>query len=173
MTKETVEPGTPADESPLALLDTRCQFGPLFFLRHLGAFVRERCPDPSEGLPIVLLHLVDGEVLDVCHAIGLAPGWAALAVNDTERSPETKMMRTELVPYETIHRVTIRSVRPAEVHVGFAQDQVPQVLSAATAADIRSPEAALRAAATPAPHVHHQPRASREGRDGGRTERVR
>jgi hypothetical protein len=131
-----------------ALLEPECPFGPRFFLTQLRAFARDRCPDPAEGLPVVHLHLGDGEVLDICHLIGLAPRWVALAVRETEGKEGPSVMRTELVPYEVIHRVTIRAARPAETHIGFDQGRMPQVFADAEPGPPPSPEEALRAAAT-------------------------
>jgi hypothetical protein len=123
----------------LAQIDGRVAFGPAFFLTHLRAFVRDRCPDRSEGLPVVELHLETGETLDVCHVIGLANSWAALAV----REGGGGAMRTELVPYRTIHRVTVRAGAPGP-HIGFEQDHVPHLLKQA---EMLSPEQALQIAA--------------------------
>ncbi|MEK6606693.1 MAG: hypothetical protein AABZ30_03440 [Myxococcota bacterium] len=64
----------------LAKIDARFPFGPLFFLTQLRGFVRDRCPDPAEGLPVVEVHLPSGEGLDVCHVLGVTPLWVALAV---------------------------------------------------------------------------------------------
>lgn len=152
MNEEAAEPEeSDGQQTPVATHGARSPFGPMFFLRHLTAFVRERCPAPSEGLPAVLLHLMDGEVLDVCHVIGLAPDFVALAVNDTERDAESREMRTEIVPYETIHRITVRSVRPAERHVGFVQERAPQVFERIGMAGGRRPQVVLRVAATMPP----------------------
>ena len=106
------------------LEEMRCPFGPLFFLGHLKAFVRDRCPDPSEARPVVRLHLIGGDVLDVCHVIGLAPGFAALAVYEDGG----RRMRTEIVPYIAIVRVTISADR-RESEIGFGQTQPPAILS--------------------------------------------
>ncbi len=139
------EPARP--EAVEALLEAECPFGPRFFMTQLRAFARDRCPDPAERLPVVHLHLGDGEVLDVCHLIGLAPRWVALAVRETEGKEHPPAMRTELVPYEVIHRVTIRAVRPAETHIGFDQSRMPQVFADGEPGAPGSPEEALRAAA--------------------------
>lgn len=98
-------------------------FGRSFFLGHLGAYVRDRCPDPDEALPFVHLHLVNGEMLDVCHVIGLTPRWVALAVYEGT----SRAMRTELVPYETILRITISPGHALENHMGFRQEAPPAV----------------------------------------------
>jgi hypothetical protein len=129
-----------AVESLIAGLGKQEPFGPDFFLAHLGAFVRQQCPDPAEGLPAVELHLHTGEIMDVCHVIGLAPGWVALAVRDSTAADAP--MRTELVRYDLISRVTVRPIHGRRGHIGF-DDQRPAILSS----EIRSAEEALTAAA--------------------------
>ena len=149
--KRETQAEPPRPNAMEALLEPQCPFGPRFFLAQLRAFARDRCPDPAERLPVVSLHLGDGEVLDVCHLIGLAPRWVALAVRETEGKEHPPAMRTEFVPYEIIHRVTIRAVRAAETHIGFDHGRMPQVLAGAEPDAFRSPEEALRAAATATP----------------------
>jgi hypothetical protein len=134
-------------EALVALAELQAPFGPNFFIRHLRAFARERCPDPSERLPAVQLHLTSGEVLDLCHVIGLAPAWIALAVHETDRPSGAPLMRTELVPYANIHRVTIKSVRRAEGHIGFDHGHPLRAFVPALEGEPPSPEEALRAAA--------------------------
>lgn len=116
-------------------------FGPGFFLRQLRAFARDRCPDPGEGLPAVQIHLGTGEVLDLCHVLGLGQAFVALAVLDGEGEP--RRMRTELVPYQLIVRVTIR-LTGSRGQVGFDLDHAPRILGAARPL---TPEAALERAA--------------------------
>jgi hypothetical protein len=62
--------------------------------------VRDRCPDPKENLPMVRIHVSDGEALDVCHIIGVSPRWVMLAVRDAGNQGDG--MPVELVPYEII-----------------------------------------------------------------------
>ncbi len=132
------------------LLGARCPFGPGFFLSQLRALARDRCPDPAEHVPVVELHLSDGTALSVCHVIGLAPAWIAVAVyEDPER--ESASMRTELVAYATIVRVTIRAGRHDDHRMGFRQDGSPPLLTETT------PEDALRALATTHRHVETDP----------------
>ena len=129
-------------------------FGPGFFLGQLRAFARDRCPDPSEGLPRVELHLATGEALDLCHVMGLAPCFVALAVRDGSGSEP--QMRTEIVPYSFITRVTIRPLRGAGGHVGFDLHHDPEILAQGDSA-----EETLRAASSLGPEHPHPPRASR------------
>ena len=140
MDKEKSAPSAPAAEAAqetlmqaareaLAHADAHCPFGPSFFLGQLSAFVRDRCPEPSERLPSVELHLVTGEAVDVCHIVGVAPRWIALAVWSRDATTDDRML-TVLIPYETIVRVR---VRPAHTHgdrIGFDQAKpVPLRLS--------------------------------------------
>lgn len=128
-------------------------FGPGFFLGQLRAFAREWCPSPSEALPSVALHLATGEVLELCHVMGLAPTFVALAVHDETKGGDraAAAMRTELVPYALITRVTIRPRRGSGAHVGFDPGHAPRVMANGT-----SPEETLRAVAS-APPEHEKP----------------
>jgi hypothetical protein len=119
-----------------------CPFGPSFFAHQLRAFVRARCPDPSEALPSVQLHLADGDAIEICHIIGIAPRWLALAVIEEHRPVAAPTMRTEIVPYELVSRVTVRPFRPGSGHVGFEVERNPELLSGRD-----TPEAAFLAMA--------------------------
>lgn len=117
-------------------------FGPGFFLGQLRAFARDRCPDPAERLPSVTVHLVSGEELELCHVIGLAPGFVALAVRERASVAGAMAMRTELVPYVCLARVTIRPITDRAKQVGFNAEGMPPLLER-----FSSPEEALRSAA--------------------------
>ena len=93
----------------LQAVESRCPFGPRFFANQLGGLIRDRCPQPTEVRPVVEVHLHGGEVLDICHIIGLAPAYAALAVYGAPPRSTPRPMRTELVPYASIARVAITS----------------------------------------------------------------
>ncbi|MBI2375630.1 MAG: hypothetical protein HYV07_16665 [Deltaproteobacteria bacterium] len=97
-------------------------FGPLFFIEKLGELVRDRSPKPEEGLPLVHLHLADGEVLDLSHVIAFGDRFAAFAVYEGSESP-TEKVRTELVPFEIITRISIRTQEAAEPQIGFRLDR--------------------------------------------------
>jgi hypothetical protein len=116
-------------------IDPRTPFGPAFFAKSLAALVRHTCPDPRDALPAVELHLAGGEVLHVCHIIEIEPTWIALAVRDRGSGE----MRTELVPYSSIVRVTVWGSSSEGPRVGFVQDRAPAVFL--------TPEQALQAAA--------------------------
>ncbi|MBI2829274.1 MAG: hypothetical protein HYX77_08405 [Acidobacteria bacterium] len=118
--------------------DLACAFGPSFFLGHLGRFVRDRCPDPKENLPLVQVRLADGETLDVCHIVGVSPRWVMLAVRDAAGPRDG--MALELVPYEIVQRVCIRTRGAEGASIGFTQTRPPEILA---------PETLLRAAMPP------------------------
>lgn len=134
---------TTADEQARQLVPLS-PFGPAFFVGQLRAFARDRCPDPAESLPIVEIHLATGDVLDLCHVMGLAPAFVALAVREGPgHGARDARMRTELVPYTLITRVTIRPVEAGAAHVGFDLHRAPEVLASGASA-----EETLRAAAS-------------------------
>lgn len=143
--KETPRRGAMA---ALAAAESGVVFGPLFFLQHLRGFVRERCPEPQEGLPQVRVRLADGLELDICHIVGVTPKWIALAVYDTERDEESTRMRTDLVPYSMITRLVIRTESERGVHpMGFNADREAPVLGPRAEGALRTPEEALKALA--------------------------
>lgn len=130
----------PAEAGPTVVASY--PFGPEFFLEHLRAFARDHCPDPAEGLPRVLVHLVSGEQLELCHVIGLAPGFVALAVR--ESAADSHVMRTELVPYACLARLTIRPSADETKQVGFNTEHAPRLIR-----PVASPERVLSLAAGP------------------------
>lgn len=139
------EPGAKPNETAEALalaLLAKHAFGPSFFLAQLAGFVRDRCPAPDERLPVVELHLQGGEVVEICHVIGVAPAWVALA---TRERHAREMMATVLVAYEQITRVEIRAAASEEHRVGFFQERPPRILEP----DGQTAEAVLRAASEP------------------------
>jgi len=132
----------------LTAADRRATFGPLFFLQHLRGLVRDRCPEPKDGIPSVEIHLMDGETLDVCHIIGIAPGWIALAVHEREGQERVAQLRTELVPYPFIARVSIQTTRHEGSHpIGFNVGTEPELYGHLPSSTAMTPEAALRALA--------------------------
>jgi hypothetical protein len=76
---------------------------------------------------VVLIHLVEGETLDLCHVIGVAPRWVALAVRASRSEPsvEAHRMRTVLVPYAHVVRVTMQPESLDASGLGFRQAVAP------------------------------------------------
>jgi hypothetical protein len=132
----------------LTAADKRAYFGPLFFMQNLRGLVRERCPVPADGIPSVHVHLMDGEDLDVCHILGIAPGWIALAVHEREAPEGSARLRTELVPYPLIARVSIGTTQHEGSHpIGFNAATEPEMYSTVASIKGMTPEEALRAVA--------------------------
>jgi len=131
----------------MAEVDAGCPFGPGFFLQQLRAFIRDRCPDPSEALPSVQLHLAEGERIEICHLIGIAPRWLAIAAIEEGHALAAPSMRTEIIPYALISRVTVRPFQPEPGRLGFEVARGPEILSG-----LDSPEAAFLAMAGVTPH---------------------
>ena len=113
-----------------AAADRVCAFGPSFFLTYLARFVRDRCPDSTEHLPTVQILLADGETLDLCHVIGVSEHWVLLAVRDG--GSQTATMAVDIVPFQLIRRVCIRTRRAEGGAVGFAHSHAPEIVGAET-----------------------------------------
>lgn len=113
-----------AELQELVLSEMRAPFGPRFFLAQLAAFVRDRCPEPAEHLPRVDLW-IDGERVGICHVMAITPLWVAVAARGDE---EDARMRTELIPYSSIGRVTIGRAVTGGRGAGFEQEHRPFVI---------------------------------------------
>jgi hypothetical protein len=107
-------------------IDARWPFGPLFFVSQLRGFIRDRCPEPN-ALPELELHLADGQALDVCHVVAIAPAWIALAVYECSSARDRRKMRTDFVPYGMIARITISADRAGGSQLGFDMDHQPTI----------------------------------------------
>lgn len=78
-----------------------------FFTTVFSDRVKADCEGHQAGTPVVLLDLVDGTTLDLCHVEGLAPRWMLVAAFRGE--PSCEAMDLVFVPYESILRVTVSS----------------------------------------------------------------
>ncbi|MBI2832997.1 MAG: hypothetical protein HYX76_01050 [Acidobacteria bacterium] len=79
---------------------------------------------------MVQIDLAGGECLDVCHIIGVSPRWVLLAVRDP--GSHQGGMAIEIVPYELIRRVSIRTRRAEAGSIGFAEARPPEIIAAET-----------------------------------------
>lgn len=111
-----------------AKADRSSMFGPSFFLGQLGRFVRDHCPAPEEHLPMVEIRLADGQTLDLCHIVGVSHRWVMLAVRDV--SSRQHEMAIELVPFEMVHGVRIRTRHAEGGTVGYSQTHAPALIEA-------------------------------------------
>jgi hypothetical protein len=82
----------------------------------------------------------------------VTPAWAAMVVREPENAKSRPRTRTEMVPFATIIRVTLRTARPESPQFGFDKARVPQVWPGRPVLPL-SPERALEAAAKPRPPV--------------------
>lgn len=114
------------DTTAFSRADLVCPFGPSFFLGYLERFVLDHCPDPTEKLPRVQIHLANGETLDLCHIIGVSPRWVVFAVRDT--ASHSDGMAIELVPFERIQGVRIGTPDTEGPFVGFIQSRRPHII---------------------------------------------
>jgi len=139
------QPADPELQALMKAAEAHGAFGPLFFLTQLAGFVRDQCPDVVERLPIVELRLHSAESLRICHVIGVGPQYVALAVYDEDDANAAAGMRTELLPYEAIARVTVRTTLPTGPQIGFRLSPSPAIMRHGSA---MTPEEALHLAAT-------------------------
>lgn len=116
------------DAAAFIRADAAHSFGPSFFLGRLGYFVRDHCPDQTENLPVVQVHLADAQALEVCHIIGVSPHWVMLAVRDDPGRRDT--MVVDIIPYSIIQRVSIRTRRADGASIGFTDNRTPAIIRA-------------------------------------------
>jgi hypothetical protein len=121
----------PADNPELALAAAQdpyegVPFDPNFFCTILPGRVGALCPGVSKHVPVVLVHLVDGSVLDVCHIAQLSPRWVAMAA--FRNAPSCEEMDLHFVPYSTILRVTLSARSVSERQIGFQIDHAASAI---------------------------------------------
>lgn len=93
-------------------------FDKTFFEEFLGQRVAKACPMQADEIPVVLVHLADGAVLDVCHVEESTEAWIALL--HFTQVPECERMDLSFVRYETIVRITVSPRSRTERKVGFS-----------------------------------------------------
>jgi len=145
------EEPAPSPEQMMALADAtqRHPFGPAFFMAQLRGFAGEGYPNPVVARPMVEIHLDNGDVLDLCHIIGVTPQWVALAVRDGDDDDRPGHVRTEFIAYDSIRRVTLRPARPEAPQLGFEASRAPRLLAESRPG--MTPEESIRAAAAGSP----------------------
>ncbi len=102
-------------------------------------------------MPIVRVYLSNGEVLDVCHVIGLASTWLALAIYDDPGGTTTRAVRKDLVPYGAITRIAISKGRGEGAQIGFNPDHSSFVVNGPSYADGCNAESMLGLMKSPHP----------------------
>jgi hypothetical protein len=116
---------TRRDRAILEAQDAACPFGPSFFIVNLAPLVRDHCPVPEAGVPIVRLRLSDGDSLDLCRVVAISPQW--VAVEAIDRAGDPPHVLREMVPYRMISRVSITASQGAR-EVGFNAAHMPAVV---------------------------------------------
>jgi len=115
-----------AKERPTSIPARRACFDAAFFSGFLGNRARALCTEHPDQTAVVLLHLADGAVLDLCHIEQLFADWLAGMVY---RDPKTcDRMELVFVPYTLITRVTISLPSVHERQIGF-QTKTPAPMS--------------------------------------------
>lgn len=105
------------NESDAAATATAAPFDRDFFQFFLPERVRALAASAPHKVVVVLLHLVDDTVLDLCHLGHLGPRWMEVAAYRDART--CAEMDTLFVPYETVARVTLSPQDPGAQPVGF------------------------------------------------------
>ena len=124
-------------------------FGPDFFATVLHERVRAVCAAAPAAVPGVLLHLADGNTLDLCHVIALEPAWlAALIFRNREVCAD---MDTVFIPYGLIGRVTVTLEHSRAREMGFrVAVPAPVARGARTSPDAAAARALVGPTASPA-----------------------
>ena len=124
-------------------------FGPPFFQGELGEMVRKETPEGH--VPRVRMHLAGGDILDVTRVLGITPRWVALRTAEENDGDAA----TEIIPYGSIHRVTLTSVPPDSnrPRIGFRQERALARVPAGA-----PPPAAASSPLTAAPAVEEPPK---------------
>jgi hypothetical protein len=104
-------------------------FDPGFFTTVFADRLKAACEGHPPETPVVLLDLVDGSTLDLCHIEGLAPRWLLVAAFRGE--PTCERMDLVFVPYESILRVTVSSRDAQAPAMGFSLAKSLPALSTA------------------------------------------
>lgn len=121
-----------ANERPASVPVRRACFDAAFFSGFLGERVRALCAQQPDRVPVVLLHLADGAVLDLCHIEQLFPDWVGCTVFHDAKT--CTRMELVFVPYALITRVTISLPSIHERRIGF---QTPETSTDATSFEAR------------------------------------
>lgn len=127
---DTDEGNRLAAAAAFAKADQTTMFGPSFFLGQLSRFVRDHCPPQQDHLPMVEIRLADGQILDLCHIVGVSPRWVLLAVRDS--AVHQHDMAIEIVPFEMVRGVRICPRHADGGTVGFSQTHEATIMPAET-----------------------------------------
>ena len=100
-----------------------CPFDGPFFQTVFPERIQAACPGSSGIIPVVLLQLADGHILDLCHIDLLTPQW--MAVEAFRDNASCEEMDVVFVPYEMIALITISRQSPSQRRLGFRLEKAP------------------------------------------------
>lgn len=120
--RDTVPEEAPGDGGPPLVAGP--PFGLAFFANVFPEFLRGVCPHESGRKAAVLVHLVDGTVLDLCHVEIVSGRWMAAAA--FREGGDCDAMDTVFVPFESILRVTVSVCEAGDRRLGFEVDRNPR-----------------------------------------------
>lgn len=92
-------------------------FSARFFLTVFRDWIRSKCSERQGEVPVVLIHVADGRVLDLCHIQLITPLWLAVAAY--RDAATCKDMNTEFIPFSSICGVTISKREGSNRKIGF------------------------------------------------------
>ena len=130
----------PRAKAEFTLDGSEAVFGAAFFARLLPRLVRS-CPCPETREPACLVHLADGNTLDVVEVLAVADRFVVLAVfegvgeDGVERSEDD--VGIEAIPYALVLRVSVRRGLSSRAPLGFHFPR--EEIAAATAELSRAP----------------------------------
>jgi len=94
-----------------------------FYRSVLPERVAQECKGHPDGVPVVMLHLTSGRMLDLCHILHLADTW--FAVQYFRDAQTCQDMDTAFLPYELVGMVTVSMQHVASRRIGFDLEHGP------------------------------------------------
>lgn len=112
-----------SEKTPVSTPVRRSCFDATFFSVFLGERTRALCAQQPHTTAVVLLHLADGAVLDLCHIEQLFPDWMAASVYHDPKTCDR--MDLVFLPYAFITRVVLSLPSVHERRIGFQMHEIP------------------------------------------------
>ncbi|MEK7777602.1 MAG: hypothetical protein AAB303_03140 [Chloroflexota bacterium] len=98
-------------------------FDAAFYREVLPERVATECQGRPDAVPVVKLHLANGQVLDLCHIVHLADDWFAA---QHFRAAETCAdMDLAFLPYGLVGLITVSIHHPTQRRIGFSLEEKP------------------------------------------------
>src|SRR3990172_1079682 len=98
-------------------------FNAAFYREALPERVAAECHGRPDAVPVVKLHLANGQVLDLCHIVHLADDWFAVQhFRDAETCAD---MDLAFLPYGLVGLITVSIHHPGSRRLGFSMGEKP------------------------------------------------